>query len=254
MESRLRTAVRDGGLELHYQPVVDLSNGATTGVEALARWTDDELGAVPPDVFIPLAETTDLIVDLGRWVLVHACRQAVAWTRAGGSPLVMSVNVSPVQLRESSFVDDVREALEESGLEPERLVLEVTETAIVTDVPDAAATLRKVRDLGVQWALDDFGTGHSSLTLLRNLPLQSVKIDRSLISKVATGAQDAVLVQLVVDAAHTLGLRVCAEGIEEVDQAQQLVSLGCDVGSREPRRWCSPPAFPSPRRAGPGSG
>jgi PAS domain S-box-containing protein len=230
MESRLRAAVRDGSLDLHYQPVVDLSNGATTGVEALARWTDDELGSVPPDVFIPLAEKTDLIVELGRWVLMQACRQAVTWSEVGGSPLTMSVNVSPVQLREPSFVDDVREALEISGLDPERLVLEVTETAIVTDVPDAAATLRKVRDIGAQFALDDFGTGHSSLTLLRNLPLQSVKIDRSLISKVATGAQDAVLVQLVVDAAHTLGLRVCAEGVEEVDQAQQLVALGCDAG------------------------
>ena len=230
MESRLRAAVRDGELDLHYQPVVDLSNGATTGVEALARWSDRELGDVPPDVFIPLAETTDLIVELGRWVLMHACSQAVAWSQRAGSHLVMSVNVSPVQLRESSFVDDVRQALEASGLAPERLVLEVTETAIVTDVPDAAATLHKVRDLGVHFALDDFGTGHSSLTLLRNLPLQSVKIDRSLISKVATGAQDAVLVQLVVDAAHTLGLRVCAEGVEQVDQAQQLVSLGCDTG------------------------
>ena len=149
MESRLRAAVRDGGLALHYQPVVDLSNGATTGVEALARWTDDELGVVPPDVFIPLAETTDLIVELGRWVLTHACTQAVSWTHAGGSPLTMSVNVSPVQLREPSFVDDVRQALDESGLDPERLVLEVTETAIVTDVADAAATLHKVHDLGV---------------------------------------------------------------------------------------------------------
>ena len=230
MKSRLRAAVRDGRLDLHYQPVVDLSNGATTGVEALARWTDPELGVVPPDVFIPLAETTGLIVELGRWVLSRACRQAMVWSEASGVPLMMSVNVSPVQLREPSFVDDVRGALEDSGLPPERLVLEVTETAIVTDVPDAAATLHKVRDLGVHFALDDFGTGHSSLTLLRNLPLASVKIDRSLISKVTTGAQDAVLVQLVVDAAHTLGLRVCAEGVEHVDQAQQLVSLGCDTG------------------------
>ena len=109
-------------------------------------------------------------------------------------------------------------------------MLEVTETAIVADVAEAAATLRRVRELGAHFALDDFGTGHSSLTLLRNLPLQSVKIDRSLIRKVASEAQDAVLVQLVVDAAHTLGLRVCAEGVEEVDQAQQLMSLGCDTG------------------------
>jgi PAS domain S-box-containing protein len=141
----------------------------------------------------------------------------------------MSVNVSPVQLREPTFVDVVKAALTDTGLAPERLCLEVTETAIVTDVADAAATLRRVRDLGVQFALDDFGTGHSSLTLLRNLPLQSVKIDRSLIRRVATEAQDAVLVQLVIDAAHTLGLRVCAEGVEEPIQAQQLVSMGCDT-------------------------
>ena len=142
----------------------------------------------------------------------------------------MSVNVSPVQLREVSFVDDVSAALADSGLPADRLCLEITETAIVADVEAAAETLSRLRDLGVQFALDDFGTGHSSLTLLRNLPLDTVKIDRSLIRRVAVDAPDAVLVQLVVDAAHTLGLRVCAEGIEEVDQAQQLVAMGCDTG------------------------
>ena len=225
MEARLREAILTVGLCLHYQPVVDLSTGSLVGVEALARWQDTELGAVPPDEFIPLAESTGLIVELGRWVLDRACRQAAAWTE----DLVVSVNVSPVQLRDPMFVDDVKIALGDSGLAAERLCLAVTETAIVTDVADAAAVLRRVCELGVSFALDDFGTGHSSLTLLRNLPLQTVKIDRSLIRRVATEAQDAVLVQLVIDAAHTLGLRVCAEGIEELDQARQLVSMGCDT-------------------------
>ena len=230
VQRRLQAAVRDDRVGLHYQPVVDLSNGATVGVEALARWHDCELGMVPPDQFIPVAESSGLIVDLGRRVLERACREAMAWADHPDADLVVAVNVSPVQLREPMFVDDVRRALRDSGLPPERLCLEVTETAIVTDVGEAADTLRRVRELGVTLALDDFGTGHSSLTLLRNLPLQSVKIDRSLIRKVATEAQDAVLVQLVVDAAHTLGLRVCAEGVEELDQAQQLISLGCDTG------------------------
>ena len=243
MEARLREAILTGGLCLHYQPVVDLSNGSMVGVEALARWQDAELGAVPPDEFIPLAESTGLIVDLGRWVLERACRQAAAWSE----DLVVSVNVSPVQLRDPMFVDDVKIALGDSGLAPERLCLEVTETAIVTDVADAAAVLRRVCDLGVQFALDDFGTGHSSLTLLRNLPLQTVKIDRSLIRRVASEAQDAVLVQLVIDAAHTLGLRVCAEGIEELDQAQQLVSMGCDTA----QGWLFGRPVPAPASGSP---
>ena len=230
VQRRLQAAVLDDRVGLHYQPVVDLSNGATVGVEALARWHDCELGTVPPDQFIPVAESSGLIVDLGRLVLERACREAMAWADHPDADLVVAVNVSPVQLREPTFVDDVRRALWDSGLPPGRLCLEVTETAIVTDVGEAAHTLRRVRELGVTLALDDFGTGHSSLTLLRNLPLQSVKIDRSLIRKVATEAQDAVLVQLVVDAAHTLGLRVCAEGVEELAQAQQLISLGCDTG------------------------
>ncbi|HEX5562167.1 MAG TPA: EAL domain-containing protein [Nocardioidaceae bacterium] len=230
MAERLRAAIAGQRLDVHFQPVLDLSDGATVGVETLARWYDEELGHVPPDRFIALAESTGMVVDLGRWVLRKACRRAVDWTTADREDLLLSVNVSPVQLREESFPDDVTAALEESGLPAHRLCLEVTETAIVSDVAEVAATLWRLRDLGVQFALDDFGTGHSSLTLLRNLPLQIVKIDRSLIRRVAVDAQDAVLVQLVIDAAHTLGLRVCAEGVEEEVQARQLVAMGCDTG------------------------
>jgi PAS domain S-box-containing protein len=244
LEARLRRAVARGRIGLHYQPVVDLSSGAMVAVEALSRWYDEELGNVPPDEFIPLAERTGLIVDLGRQVLQGTCRRAVTWSEGHGEPFVMSVNVSPVQMREPSFVDDVRAALADSGLSPDRLTLEVTETAMVTDVEAAAATLHRLRDLGVRFALDDFGTGHSSLTLLRSLPLNTVKIDRSLIRRVAVDAPDAVLVQLVIDAAHTLGLQVCAEGVEEVDQAQQLVAMGCENGQGWLFGRPSPPPAP----------
>ncbi|MGZ4437508.1 MAG: EAL domain-containing protein [Nocardioidaceae bacterium] len=230
LERRLRAAVAGGALEQHYQPIVDLSSGAVVTVEALARWYDEELGQVPPDLFIPLAEASGLIVELGRQTLDQACLRAAGWTGPNGVGPSVSVNVSPVQLREPSFVADVERALTASGLAPGRLSLEITETAIVTDVDEAAAILRQLRGLGVRLALDDFGTGHSSLTLLRSLPLNSVKIDRSLIHDVAADAHDAVLVQLIVDAAHRLGLRVCAEGIEEVEQAQQLEAMGCDAG------------------------
>jgi len=228
MERRLRAAIAGGGLHLHYQPVVDLPDGRVRGVEALARWNDEELGLVPPDQFIPLAETTGLILDLGRWVLNEACRQAAAWAAGAATAPTVAVNVSPVQLRQASFIGDVRAALAVSGLGPEKLCLEITETAAVTDVTETANLLRQLRGLGVRLALDDFGTGHSSLTLLRRLPVHLIKIDRSFVERVATDAGDAVMVRLVVDAAHSLGLRVCAEGIEEPGQAQQLVAMGCD--------------------------
>ncbi|NUR07600.1 MAG: EAL domain-containing protein, partial [Nocardioidaceae bacterium] len=230
LAKRLGEAIAAGEVRLHYQPVVDLASGATIGMEALARWRDKELGDVPPDRFIAVAEATGVIVALGRCVLQQACRVAARWPMVADERFLVSVNVSPVQLRDPAFADDVAAALECSGLPAGRLCLEVTETAMVTDVAAAATTLQRLQDLGVRVALDDFGTGHSSLTLLRSLPLDIVKIDRSLIRRVAHHAPDTVLVQLVVDAAHTLGLRVCAEGIEDLEQAEQLVAMGCDSG------------------------
>ena len=228
-EDRLRWAIDHDGLHLHFQVVVDLPGGRVTGVEALARWDDEELGSVPPDEFVDLAERTGLIVALGRWVLRSACRQAALWSADHDRlPPVMSVNVSPMQLLEPTFADDVADALLDSGLPPGRLCLEVTETAVVSNLTEAVARLWQVRRLGVRLALDDFGTGHSSLTLLRHLPVHLVKIDRSLVERVATDAGDAVLARLVVDATHNLGLRVCAEGVSTPEQARQLVAIGCD--------------------------
>jgi len=230
MERRLRHAIENASLTLHYQPVVGLPSGQITGVEALARWEDPELGSVPPDQFIPVAERSGLIVDLGRWVLGTACEEAARWpTGVSGVPPTVAVNVSPVQLAERGFVDDVRNALAASGLTPCRLILEITETAAITDLPATAARLQELRALGVRLALDDFGAGHSSLTLLRALPVHLVKIDRSFIERVTHDTADAVLVRLVIEAAHSLGRQVCAEGVETPEQAQQIVAMGCDA-------------------------
>jgi diguanylate cyclase (GGDEF)-like protein/PAS domain S-box-containing protein len=230
MERRLRSAIEHGGLTLHHQPVVALPSGQVTGVETLARWNDPELGSVPPDVFIPIAEQTGLIVDLGRWVLQTACREATGWpTGPSGLAPTVAVNVSPVQLAQRGFLGDVTGALRASGLSPERLCLEITETAAITDLVTTAARLGELRELGVRLALDDFGAGHSSLTMLRGLPVHLVKIDRSFIERVTRDTADAVLVRFVIEAAHSLGRRVCAEGVESADQARQLVALGCDA-------------------------
>ncbi|MEP7794598.1 EAL domain-containing protein [Sanguibacter sp. 25GB23B1] len=229
MERSLRAAIDQGSLTVHYQPVVDLPSGRVIGVEALARWHDPVLGNVPPDQFIPVAEQTGLINDLGEWVLRTACRQGAVSTVGVDDELTVAVNVSPVQLAQPGFVAVVLSALEDSGLAARRLCLEITETAAVADLEATAEQLRELRGHGVQIALDDFGTGHSSLTMLRALPLTTVKIDRSFVENVARSAQDAVLVRMVIETAHVLGLRVCAEGIEDADQAAQLVALGCDT-------------------------
>ena len=229
MERRLRQAIETESLHLHYQPVVALPSGQVTGVEALARWEDDELGRVAPDVFIPLAERTGLVVDLGRWVLQTACREAAGWpTGPSGLAPTVAVNVSPVQLAQRGFIDDVTRALSDSGLAPDRLCLEITETAAITDLTASAARLTQLRDLGVRLALDDFGAGHSALSLLKALPVHLVKIDRSFVDRVTSDTADGVLVRLVIEAAHSLGRRVCAEGVETAEQAHQLIAMGCD--------------------------
>jgi PAS domain S-box-containing protein len=224
---RLRSAVRHDELALHYQPVVQFPDGAVVGFEALCRWQDAELGAVPPDRFITLAERDDLICDLGRWVLSTACAEAAGWQR---EHLGISVNVAARQLTDPRFVPDVVTALETSSFAPGRLTLEITETAALASMEAASAVLRTVHELGVRIALDDFGTGYSSLTMLQQLPVDVVKIDRSFVTRISTDARDAVLVRLVIDAAHTAGSQVCAEGVEELEQAEQLMAMGCDLG------------------------
>ncbi len=229
VEARLRSAVAGERLNLHYQPVVDLPDGSLLGFEALLRWHDPDLGPIPPSRFVPIAERSDLIVELGTWVLRTACATAASWVGRPDAPAPsVSVNVSARQLMDDTFPARVTQALADSGLPPDRLCLEITETAAIQDLEDTRARLAEVTALGVRLALDDFGTGYASLTMLRSLPFDVVKIDRSFVANVATSAADAVLVRLIIDAAHALGQRVCAEGIETVEQARQLITLGAD--------------------------
>ncbi|KQX61756.1 EAL domain-containing protein [Angustibacter sp. Root456] len=228
VEPRLREALAAQRLDVHYQPVVALPSAQHIAVEALARWDDAELGAVPPDVFVPVAERTGLIHQLGAQVLGRACRAGARWA-AAGAPVRVSVNVSPVQLAAGHFEDEVGAALEESGLDPALLVLEITESAVIDDLAATARRLHGLRALGVRVALDDFGIGHSPLSMLRELPLDILKIDRSFVAQVHENARDAVIARLLIDTAHTLGLTVCGEGVETREQARQLLGLGCDT-------------------------
>jgi PAS domain S-box-containing protein/diguanylate cyclase (GGDEF)-like protein len=229
LEARLRVALAQSSITLHYQPLVELPSGRVMGVEALARWDDAELGVVPPDRFVAVAERSGLIVDLGGQVLRRACREATRRRPAReDADLLVSVNVSALQLAEPQFVREVADVLRSSGMPPANLCLEITETAGIQDLAETAERLRELRALGVLLALDDFGTGYSSLTMLRHLPVDLVKMDRSFVAHLTSDAQDAVLARLIIDAAHAMGMQVCAEGVETPEQARQLTALGCD--------------------------
>src|SRR5215475_1273155 len=227
MTRRLREAITKGGLHLHWQPIHRLRDGLLVGAEALVRWRDETGRMVPPDEFIPYAETVGLIVPLGAQVLDAAAWQAGRW-QATGVPLPVSVNLSPQQIVATDLVTEVREALDRNGVGPASLRLELTETAAVTDYAATQGRLAELRDLGVHLSLDDFGTGYSSLRLLRDLAVDDVKIDRSFVSGVDVDSADAAMVRLVVETSHALGLTVTAEGVERAEQLEALAGLGCD--------------------------
>ncbi len=231
LETALRRALQRDELSIHYQPEVALQDGRIVGFEALLRWDHPTFGSVSPADFIPLAEETGLIVTIGRWVLKEACRQAKQWhERHECTPLpLMSVNLSVQQFQNPGIVQDVRDALNESGLKPESLVLEITESVALNDAPTTTATLRELKELGVQLAIDDFGTGYSSLSYLRRLSADFLKIDRSFIEKLGSKPDDTVLVSGVIKLAQSLGLKVVAEGVEEIRQVGWLRDLGCDI-------------------------
>ena len=229
LEADLRWALERGELRLAYQPLVELATGRVAAAEALARWAHPERGPVPPAEFIPLAEDTGLIVPLGRWVLDEACRQARAWAEEHADPPVVAVNLSARQFQHPDLVEDVAEALLRSGLSPRLLELELTESAVMADPEAAVATLRQLKGLGTGLAIDDFGTGYSSLGYLRRFPLDLLKIDKAFVAGLGRIAEDAAIVEAVVGLAHTLGLRVVAEGVETADQAARLRGLGCEL-------------------------
>ena len=227
LEERLRTALDDGGFLLHYQPQFDLTRGRIIGAEALLRWQHPELGLVSPAHFLPIAEETGLIVPIGDWILRTACKQMATWNREGYRGLRISVNVSSQQFLEPDFADVVQAALEQSGLPPVSLELEITESSLLRDVNVTVDTLRALKDLGVRLAIDDFGTGYSALAYLKRLPIDVLKIDQSFVRTLTTDPADATITETIVQLAAGLNLTTIAEGVETAEQLLLLGSYGC---------------------------
>jgi diguanylate cyclase (GGDEF)-like protein/PAS domain S-box-containing protein len=228
LQEGLRNAITRNELFLKYQPQVDLRSGRIIGMEALIRWQHPELGVVSPVTFIPVAEESSLIVSIGDWVLNAACRQNKAWQDAGMPPIVVSVNVSARQFREGGLISRVAHALEESGLQPQHLALELTESLIMQDLQQALETMDKLKTMGVSLSIDDFGTGYSSLSALKKFPIARLKLDRSFVSDLPHDHDDKAIAMAVISLGHQLNLRVVAEGIETEEQLVFLRDKGCD--------------------------
>lgn len=226
LQRDLEAATRDNAFILHYQPRLSLATGETTGAEALIRWPHRKRGLVPPNAFIPQAERAGLITSIGGWVVRAAAATAAAWP----ADWTVSVNVSARQLFDGALLQQVATALAESGLPPDRLELELTESLLVDVNLDTLLTLSAIRDLGVGIALDDFGTGFASLAMLKRLPLTVMKLDRSLVRDLPADREDAAIVRAVIQTGHALGLFVVAEGIETEAQRAFLSAIGCDEG------------------------
>ncbi len=227
---RLRSSVRRSeGLWLAYQPKVRVDDRSLAGYEALVRWRDGELGDMLPSDFIPIAEQSDLIIDLGAWVIDNACRQIAAWRQAGRPPVPVSVNVSPRQVRHGNLVDITADALARHSVDPKLLELEITEAVMLDDEARPLSRLRDLRSLGVTIAVDDFGTGYSSLSYLRQFPVNTLKIDRSFIKGLAPGSNDIAIAKTIIALGYALGLEVVAEGVETEEQLRILRDLGCDL-------------------------
>jgi diguanylate cyclase (GGDEF)-like protein len=232
LETDLRRAIELGELRLQYQPIVSLPARQLTGFEALVRWHRPGHGVLPPGDFIPLAEQTGLIVGLGRWVLQEACRQMHVWQTSARAeaPLAISVNVSGRQLTHPGFVSDVADALHSSGLQPEHLRLELTESVLLSDPDAALPVLARLHALGVLLHLDDFGTGYSSFSYLHRFPIDAVKIDRSFVHGMDSNPRNAAIVRTLVVLAQTLGVAVLAEGVETTEEFAELEEISCPGG------------------------
>ncbi len=228
LETALRRAVERGELRLHYQPQLRAHDGAVTGCEALVRWQHPELGLLPPAQFIGVAETSGIIHALGAWVLEQACRQQVAWA-AAGHPLVMAVNISALQFRQADFYGTVRRILEDTGINPAHLELELTESALMQLTPEVLERMHALRTLGLHLALDDFGTGYSSLSHLKRLPIRRLKLDRSFVEALPADLEDAAIASATLSLAQDLGMDVVAEGVESPAQVEFLTRRGCPM-------------------------
>jgi EAL domain-containing protein (putative c-di-GMP-specific phosphodiesterase class I) len=228
LESDLHTAVSAGQFQLYYQPKVDTQTGEVRSAEALIRWAHPTRGIVSPADFIPLAEECGLIVEIGGWVIREACRQTRAWQLEGVPSLRVSVNLSASQFRDSGLVDVIRSALDDAGLEPRYLEVELTESAVMSDAEKSIDILEQLSAMGVLVSVDDFGTGYSSMSYLRRFPIDKLKIDRVFIDELVSRPEDASIVRAIVSLAHSLRLKVVAEGVETPAQLDFLKAAGCD--------------------------
>ncbi|MGC5327658.1 putative bifunctional diguanylate cyclase/phosphodiesterase [Brevibacillus sp. SYSU BS000544] len=229
LENQLRKALEREELEVYYQPQVDLATGRMMGLEALIRWNHPERGMISPAVFIPLAEETGLILSLGDWVLRTACSQLKAWHDADMPRMPVSVNLSPRQFLKKDLAESIHRALDESGLDPQWLELEITESVLMQNSETNIAMLRRIREMGIRISIDDFGTGYSSLGYLKRFPIDSLKIDQSFIRDMITNREDAAIATAIISLAHNLNLKVIAEGIETEEQALFLRSQRCNA-------------------------
>jgi EAL domain-containing protein (putative c-di-GMP-specific phosphodiesterase class I) len=232
LESDLRRAVEQGEFLLHYQPVVSLRTGRVTGLEALIRWQHPERGLVHPADFIPIAEETGLIVPIGKWVLLEACARIKQWQEAHPrkEPLTMGVNLSVKQFAQPDLIDQIKTAIETTGVAPRSLQLEITESSIIDKGRAAISILSRIRELGPQVYLDDFGTGYSSLSYLHGLPIDAIKIDRAFVSSMDTDDKNLRLVRTILTLAEIVGVRAEAEGISTSEQLRELRALNCEQG------------------------
>jgi EAL domain-containing protein (putative c-di-GMP-specific phosphodiesterase class I) len=229
----LRHALQHDELVVHYQPLLDLETQTIESFEALVRWNHPTRGMVGPDEFIPIAEEIGLIVDIGRFVLREACRETMEWRALpGAQDLSIGVNVSSQQLYDDQFVADIRSALHDSGLPPTALILELTESTLLSDTSLVQERLDALKQLGVRIALDDFGTGYSSLAYLRTFPIDYLKIDQSFVNELSRESDDQglIMVRSIISIGHNLNLGVIAEGIEQTNQLEELRKAGCNTG------------------------
>ncbi len=226
-ETQLRRAMAEGQLRVHYQPILALGGRGVSGVEALVRWEHPTRGLVLPGEFVPIAEETGLIVPLGEWVLEEACRQVVTWD-SQGVMLTVSVNVSGVQITQPDIVSRIAAVLDRTGVDPGRVALEMTESVLMRDAEDTLSVLRALKDLGVRLHVDDFGTGYSSLSYLKRFPVDALKVDRSFVDGLANDPEDIAIVEAIVSLAHSLGMEVIAEGVENLAQLEALRTMGCE--------------------------
>lgn len=227
MESHLRKALINNEFTIHFQPLIRLTNGEIFGMEALIRWHNSELGSVSPAVFIPLAEEIGIICKLGSWVLKEACTQAHALSRDFNFPFRVAVNISSKQFADPHFVQIVKKTLSETGLSPEQLELEITESVSLENLEEVIDKLKKLKSLGITIAIDDFGTGYSSISYLKDLPIDTLKIDQSFVKNMLENSKDRALVQSVISLSNSFGFHVTAEGVEQAEQLSLLKEFNC---------------------------